>query len=89
MKTWRHRVSPLNLLLIYILSRERVRRHEKWRQISAARHWAHKLPVEIVGSTGTVTFPGTVVERMKDAIERDWDRFAFRETPLPCEWKTP
>jgi len=26
------------------------------------KHWAHKLPVELDGDSGTVTFPGAVVQ---------------------------
>lgn len=26
------------------------------------KHWAHKLPVELEGDVGTVTFPGAVVK---------------------------
>ncbi len=30
---------------------------------------------------------GEITERMKDVVARHLDRFAFREAPLPFDWK--
>ena len=67
------------------------------------KHWAHKLEVELTDQKGVVKFAEAtalmtsdakieavseeVLERMKGVVSSHLDRFAFREAPLPFDWK--
>jgi hypothetical protein len=45
------------------------------------KHWSHTLQVTIEGEESDA------VERMKGVVASHLDRFAFREAPLPFDWK--